>query len=81
MATRNEGALGDGDGVVVDYSHVNIRLPFSKLRLTKVRIRSFRQVNRAVRDQGLWVEKRCGPMDGVYMIAEGLVSNARHPRY
>jgi len=52
-----------------------------ELRLTKVRMRSFRQVNGAVRDQGLWVEKRYGPMDGVYMIAEGLVPNARHPRF
>lgn len=29
MAARNVGALGDGDGVMVDYSHINIRLPFS----------------------------------------------------
>ena len=27
MATRNVGVLGGGDGVMVDYSHVNVRLP------------------------------------------------------
>jgi hypothetical protein len=29
MATRNVGVSGGGDEVVVDYSRVNIRLPFS----------------------------------------------------
>jgi hypothetical protein len=82
MATRNAGVSGDGDGVVgLLACQYPSTFQHGELRLTKVRIRSFRRVNGTVRDQGLRVEKRYGPMDGVYMIAEGLVPNARHPRY